>query len=362
MTDDPTDPEASEPSADDRLDESLEACLAELETAHSGAGKMKAFRREQSAVEDFIDAVAGVVADGLGQHQVSPHLDAVAEAAAAYNKTALKEALDERVDELEREGDDGRVPLDAFVEQRLREVTVVRTTDEKQDTVWRWTFGDFTLETGTTKDGIEHFSWQQFRDEIYKACGELPAGPSHDLKDGGEWKEWVTDLIDRRGHETETRGARTIAVDALRDFIRGREAYGNLEDVVIHSSVYLDVDPDEGDPDEIWVPNNHIKRICDEKEITPRALQVELDARTLLADRVSGASEQQTLRLNGNRRTVTYWVLDARIADPADYEAEASTPAELAERDDPTEVVDDQEGESAGLVGSVSGGGGDGDE
>jgi hypothetical protein len=145
-----------------------------------------------------------------------------------------------------------------------------------------------------------------------------------------------------------------VAADKLQNFIRRTDAYGNVEDMVGRDGLYLNADPADEDPTEIWVPNHHIKRICDEAELnSTRELQVELGGRGYTSNRVGGVSESTFV--NGNK--VSYWVLDYSIADPASYVEEPLDPAEqLREEEDDEDEEDDEE---PGKLGSI---GGDDDE
>lgn len=315
---------------------------------------------EQEAALEFADEQAEALSDGLQTAHMRSACDNVSDEADNYTKSDLIDLVEDRLEEIVGEKD-GRRPFNQILRDDLEEVVIVRTTDARQKTIYRWQFTTGTVETRSTKDGRAHFRWSGFRDEYYDATGEDPKKPTKEVRGGEEWREMLVNIIDERGREVTTRGPRTTAVDSLRNFIRRSRAFGNIEDMVDYDGLYLDGDPEEGEAEEIWVHNHDIKRICDDNELgSVIELQNELDARGYTRDRISGVSDSTFV--HGSK--VTYWVLDASIADPATYEEEADSPADQLREE---EIEDDEpleEQTESGEIGTVGEDpdGGDGDE
>jgi hypothetical protein len=308
-------------------------------------------QREQEAAHQLVDDLAHAVVDGLSPSMAKQMTGVAADASNHYTKTAFKDLLRERIEDVKVEHTDRR-PFDEVVREDLGEVLVVRTTDAKQSTHYRWEFPDGSVETTANADGREHFHWAQFRDEFFDATGEDAAKPTQALRDPDDWREFIVDIIDRRGREVTTRGPRSAAVDDLKSFIGRSRAYKDLEAMVERDGLYVDADPREADPSELWVQNHDIKRICEDNELSSvRELQIELDARGHTVDRVNGVSESTTV----NNNKMTYWVLDPEIAEYSEFVPDPVDPAEAVKMDQES----DDDDRSPGAIGSVGGGGDD---
>lgn len=306
---------------------------------------------EQEAAHELVNQLAIAILDDLSISMAKQMVGVAADASHHYTKTAFKDLLSERIEEVKQENSDRRL-FDQIVREDLTEVLVVRTTDAKQATQYRWEFTNGSVETTANADGREHFHWSQFRDEYFDATGEDAAKPAKDLRGGEEWREFVVKIIDGRGREVETRGPRSAAVDELKSFINRSRAYKDLEVMVERDGLYVDSDPREKEPDELWIQNHDIKRICEDNELASvRELQIELDARGHTVTRVNGVSESTTV--NGNK--VTYWVLDADVARYSEFVPDPVDPAEAVKMDED----DGDEDNSPGTIGSVGGGGDD---
>lgn len=306
---------------------------------------------EQDAANEFAESIAKAVHAGHSEAHARSACGQIADVAEYYTKSALTDLVDDHVEKLATESD-GRRPFCEVLEEDLNEVVIVRTTDAKQSTIYRWQFDGGSVETEATSDTRTHFSWSDFRDEYFDAIGEDPAKPIKDRRGGEEWREFIVGLVDDRGREVETRGPRSSAVDGLKNTIRRSTAYADIADMVERDGIRIDDAPDEN-PSEIWVPNSTIKRIADEFELSSvRELQLELDARGLTRDRVQGISESTFV----NNDKVTYWVLDATIAQPGEYVEEAIDPADqVAQEEDDDGDTDDDDG--FGAMGTVGGDG-----
>jgi hypothetical protein len=309
-------------------------------------------QREQEAAHDLVDDLARAVLDGLSPSMAKQMVGVAADASNHYTKTAFKDLLGERLEQAKQEDSDRR-PFDEIVRQDLEEVLIVRTTDARQSTHYRWEFVGGSVETTANAESREHFHWAQFRDEYFDATGEDAAKPNQGLRDPAEWREFIVEMIDARGREVETRGPRTSTVDDLKGFISRSRAYKDLEAMVERDGLYVNNDPRDAEPTELWIQNHDIKRICEENELASvRELQIELDARGYTVDRVNGVSESTTV--NGEK--VTYWVLDPDIADYGEFVPDPVDPAEAVRM---AEESDEDDGAEPGAIGSVGGGGDD---
>lgn len=346
----------SQPRAGDgpqtAMDRSLDATRSAI-AAFEEAAEFPTIERvsaEQETALKFADEQAEALSDGLQPAHMRSACDNVADTADNYTKSDLIDLVEDRLEGI-ADNKDARRPFDVILREDLEEVVIVRTTDARQKTIYRWQFPAGTVETRSTKDGRAHFRWSGFRDEYYDATGEDPKKPTKEVRGGEEWREMLVTLIEKRGREVTTRGPRTTAVDSLRNFIRRSRAFGNIEDMVDYDGIYADDDPFGDEADEIWIHNHDIKRICDDNELgSVIELQNELDARGYTIDRISGVSDSTFV--HGSK--VTYWVLDASIAEPATYEEEAESPAEQvrSEQDEEDDAPLDEQTQS-GEIGSI---------
>lgn len=328
--------------------------IAAFEDANAMGSVAETASAEQQAAHDFCERLGEAVLEGLSPSEAKQQCGVIADVANNYTKTALKELLEEKIEEA-REDQNDRRPFDEVLKSELMEVVIVRTTDAKQSTTYRWQFTGGTVETSSTAEGRVHFSWGNFRDEYYAAVGEDPGKPTKNRRGGEEWREFIVCLIEERGREVTTRGPRTVAVDRLQNFIRRTDAYGHIEHVAERTGIYIDADPVEDEPSEIWIPNQHIKRIADEAELeSTRSMQIELDSRGYTCDDRNGVSHSTFV----NNKKITFWVVDSGIATPASYVKEPLDPAEQVRLEEEEEAEDDDDDDvEPGAIGSVGGDG-----
>lgn len=279
---------------------------------------------ESEATHQLIDGLVQAVNNGFSKSRTGAILGTFADETSS-TKTELRELLD---DALADAGPDAsEPPLNEFLAAELDEVVVSRSTDHNQDTRYSWRFTDgYVIETAASGDGSVHYSPERFRKEIFGVMGRLPGEVPETV--ASNWTEHICSVIDDKKTETVTQGRRTAGVEALGNHIRKSIAYGMLDVAAERDGIYL---PGEEAPEEhqgeIWVSNEAVVQICDEKELTTaRGLQLELDARDRTSEQVRGAS--YSTFVNGTYRT--YWRLDADFAEPLDYEEEPKTPAEKA--------------------------------
>lgn len=315
--------------AKEARDAALDA-LSRLDPDAPGTSKIDVLDGEQQAVSTWAKHAAKASEDGYPDGIVEAHAGAVAKETQNFTKPNVIGLVGDQRTRLRKAGGgtsgSGPPALDEWIEAELERVIVVETTDATQDTRWRWDFADGTVETSTTKDGITHFSWSHFRDEIYQGLGENTTKPTR--VEAEEWRLWLADLIEQRGVTRETFGPRSQGAERLQEYVRDSMAYGNKPDAVERGGVYMDDDPSNGSPDELRVLSTDVKRICDDVEIEVRGLQQELDARGYTHDDVSGVSEGNYV----NGKMVRFWVLTPDFSEPAAYLEEAQAPAAQAQQ------------------------------
>ena len=333
MSDDGQDQSNADPTPEDRAMSAMRDAAEGLADAHAEADNAAiAGAAEQEHVSAFVDEIAQALADGLND-AVGFYAGAVAEEAEYYSKTDLKQQIKDRTEELR--GSD-KQPLDEFVEERLESVTVVKTTDHRQGAEYIFDFGTFKVETCSGKDGRGHFAFAQFRDLIHESGGVNTAKPVQDRRGGEEWRDFMVDMIDERGEEQYTRGARTKAFEALRNKVKRLTGYGTPESALDHTGVWVvrekdelpewwqafagtdptdDRDLPEDSVSEVRVHESVIEPILEDAEITRSALYHELNARNLTVPGTSGASITEWVNGSDER----FWTFLPDLGTPRTY-------------------------------------------
>lgn len=305
---------------------------------------------EVDAIKELTATLGECLADGAEQPVADGLCDQIADVS-SWTKTNLKRATKKaRVNFIS--SNSSRKTFGEVIEDDLIKVVEIRSTDHHQGASYRWEFSNGTVETRQSKDEkYSHFSWSNFRDDYYDATGNMPEEPGDGRRGGREWRDFIVDIIRQYGETQETKGARTCALDQLQNYITRTTAYAEVEDAFRANSVYIDDDPINGSPSEIWVLNAEIKRICDDNEVNSVAgFQNELDSRNLTSDQIPGVSHTEVIK---NQR-VTFWRLKSRIAMPGKY---------LQAIDDPIDRIKSNQdvgsvgGRGSGRINSLSAGG-----
>lgn len=338
-----------EARAKEARDAALDA-LSRIPDDPDGQDKIEALDSEQQAVSTWAKHAAKAAEDGYPDANIEAAAKALSGETSTFTKKNLTGLVNDQRSRIRKAtgggGGSGPAPLDDWIDANLERVVRVETTDSTQDTVFRWDFSDGTVETATTKDGVTHFSWSHFRDEIYQGIGVNTAKPNR--REAEEWRTWIAELIKSRGETKTNFGPRSAAIEKLQEYVRDSIAYGNKADAVERGGVYMDEDPHNGSPDELCVMNNDVKRICDDQEVEVRGLQNELDARGFTHDRVNGVSEGEYV----DGAMIRYWVLKPDFATPAQFLEEGVAPAEAAAREDDD---GDGSGQTPSAVGPAAG-------
>lgn len=333
MTNDGQDNSNESVTPKDRAMSAMRDAAEGLADAHAEADNAAmAGAAEQEHVSAFVDEIAQALAEGLND-AVGFYAGAVAEEAEYYSKTDLKQQIKDRTEELR--GSD-KQPLDEFVEERLESVTVVKTTDHRQGAEYIFDFETFKVETRSGKDGRGHFRFDAFRNLIHESGGVNTAPPVKDRRGGEEWRDFMIDMIDERGEEQYTRGARTKAFEALRNKVKRLTGYGTPESALDHTGIWVvrdradlpewwqvlasadpsnDRDLVEESVSEVRVHESVIEPIIDDADVSRSALYHELNARNLTVPGSSGAS--MTEWVNGSDER--FWTLLPDLGTPRTY-------------------------------------------
>lgn len=356
-------------------DEALES-LSNVQKMHDEAKDLAP--AEDEVLRDFADSYAEALLEGFSHTKTDVHAAMLADEADYHNKTNVKNLIQEAVEQ--KKGVHEKA-FDEVLRENLDEVVVVRTTDAKQDTLYRWHLKECKIETTSSGETRTHFSWNDFRELYFDASGNNAGKPKKEYRDSDSWRDFVTALIDERGKEVETRGPRTAAAERLQDEIRNSTGYSDIDHMIERDGVYIEV-PTRDIPEwwgnlheveawawecdkrrqtevgtenlpirEVRVPNHIIKRVAEGENVGERALQVELDARNCNVPRLNG-SISETRFVNGNNRT--WWVLSPDFAVPQVYEKEPRDPADMidepvsARSRDEDEEIDAQTGAVGG--------------
>ena len=245
-------------------------------------------------------------------------------------------------------------PFNQVIEDRLASIQIIRTTDKKQDPIFRYEFVDpeVEIEDDSESDGHLHYSWQNWRQQYFDAllavgAGEAIADPADGLADNDDWKEWIDEQFLLGGEIVETQehvGPRTQAVRQLRDWVGRQVAYSDIEDAVERQGVLMqgvDTGTELDDLDTstvVHVPVEVIERICDQVGVSSRGLQIELDARGVTSPDISGVSDPQYV--NGQRKP--YWAVTLALAEPRDLVHDPDTPAAQIRDEKEAEQLADQ--------------------
>lgn len=342
---------------DDAAERAYIDALDALESLDTEDDPVAAVREEKAIMDDFAERIAAARRGGLSESHVSAYAKKLHEYADIYSKTEIIDHVDDTYDkQMSSAGAGGTQqtypPLDQWLQANLERLTVVRTTDHKQETLYRWQFSSGTAETSDSRNGVTHFSWAQLRDELYQATGENTTKPTCPEQEA--WRNWIAGFIDSHAEYEDVVGSRTHAVERLESWIADNVGYTDLSDAVERNGVLVNADipaTDGGDTDDtddtsadtsadatvskVKVLWPDIERLLDETSVSARGLQTELDSRGYLDADTSGASD--TLDDENETRV---WVLDPAIATPARVTDAPETPAEQSDDTD-TDTDDD---------------------
>lgn len=251
-------------------------------------------------------------------------------------KSAIVERIEAETDEVlvEDVADDLRLDrmygLDRYLEMDLEEVSILRSTDQTDDTILRWKFADGAVVEHEDSVHMHRFEfWKKLNKETDKRlapdlASELLGEPDENEEryrqvslgpesrpwypDSTFWIECITDLMEERGTETTRVGPRTAVWENVQDWIRRMRMVADRDDAVAESQGHAVLDED-GQLIELWVPASEIGRICEEWGLEPEALQSELTDRGVDSGNVPGDGISEAFQADGH--ATRYWRFDA---------------------------------------------------
>lgn len=318
-----------------QADQAVREALDRLNDAKGVDSPVDHGQIEDEASEILTNGVAQALANGLNK-PVGRYARPVAEhdEMVYYNLSELKQRISDQVEQVAADGDEKEL-LDVFVEERLDNVVIHKTTDHKQGAKYTWDFGNFQVQTESGKDGRGHYSWGNFRDYILESGGVNLAKPDKDRRSGDDWRDFITGLIDERGETRRITGPRTQAVNSLQNQIKRKTGYGTAESALEYTGIWVLTDsvdvPDwwatfgrplteernlsKENVAEIRIHDTLIQQTVDEAEITRSALYQELDARNHTVPGSGGPS--MTKWVNGESQR--FWTVLPTFALPGAY-------------------------------------------
>lgn len=335
--------------------EDYQEIMDELE----GTPVAERMRGETEAFEDVTDRLGDTYAD---EPNAKPTLGAVAKSISDISKTVTKSEAKEEITrkaQRKRASENGteRIPLDEWVRENLQEVRITRTTDHVDATTYAWDFGGVTVETEGGDGSRGHFHWINFRDTIDETGGPYLAEPNDPYTDMVEWREFIVRQREQNEQIKTNVGPRTRAVQDLQNKVRRSDAFESLEAALNYDAVHAKVidEPPEGEEpvdtdvapqplpdwrvDKLLIPNDWATEVTEDKGVTTRALQTELDARGFTLPGHSKISIKRYVAGQQQR----FWALTGDFATPNAYqpEGEEQTAAAMESGDmapDETEI------------------------
>jgi hypothetical protein len=227
--------------------------------------------------------------------------------------------------------------VDRYLEKDLEEVEIVRSTDKRDDTTFRWKFSDGArIENDDSVHMHRNEFWERLCRETTKPlspelASEQVGDPDEDedryrnLSLGPEsrpwhrarkyWVESISSLLEERGTEVEVTGPRSSVWEEVQDKIRQTRAVADRTDAITESQAHVVCE--DGEILEVWVPASEINKICEEWDLSPNGLQAELSERGVDSDDVPGNGISEAFIREG--RATRFWRLDAtheEVPDP----------------------------------------------
>ena len=307
----------------DRLGERLNSVgstagrMKETRAAAEAVAELAAAAGDPLAVVESAENASGSVAE-KGRTPKDTILDALRDATADVREEAAEQGL-----ELEH-----GYALDRYLEDDLETVKRIESTDHHTETTLRWEFADGVAVETNEGTHLEHYNFYKKLqagtrkklqpDLVSEQIGEydenpdqyarLSVGPTSRPWELDNWVQCITDLVDERRQFEESVGLRTMAWERLSNEIHLSRAVSRLpvavDQIMMHAKR-----AEGGGLAEVWVPTKRVSDICEEHGITANALQQELAAREINAERLPGGQISEAHEIEG--RVVRFWCLDA---------------------------------------------------
>lgn len=296
----------------------FEDANAEFQERISEIGDNERYEKSEKmrAAEEFLATIAAIDPNEMlieqTAHIVKSNVD-------GFTKRSAKSQLRDLVDESKR----GDAPeLGELFRNHLTAIEKLAVDESETDPRFRFVFDD---DRTLVVDSETYYSKTQFCKTYNTAFGEYPEF------DGGDddYRDLIREVQqDCLTVEPDSTGPRSQAIEKLRTKVAKSEAYLDARGAMQNNGVLIEADDPEAaeDADRVWIASDEIRRICDDKDIEPQSLRIEMDDRNLRA----GRSEQKRY---GNHRPY-FWPLDADEFEPklieteSDAEADSPDPSE----------------------------------
>lgn len=249
---------------------------------------------EVEVVDRFLSSVAEVDPRESLKRQT---INIVSEQVSWMTKSSTERQLNEEI-RSSGEPDDRPDIRELLTSDRIDRIEKLVTDESESENRYRFVFqgGDSMVIDSETL-----YSPTKFRRAYNGVYDVLPRFP-------GEVEDWENLLAALQEEhlivKSDSVGPRSQAVTKLRSKVESSEAYIDRDEAMRKGQgILIDVGSMEEveEADEVWVAYDEISKICDDVDISPEALRIELDDRDLR----TGSSEQK--RFDGRR--ATFWPL-----------------------------------------------------
>lgn len=266
----------------------------------------QASRQRIEAVDAFIEEVARVDPRESLKRQV---ISIVNDAVDFMTKSAAERELNEAI--RDSSVDTERPEITELLVRNVASIEKLSSGETEGEVRYRFVFsgGDSLIIDPETL-----YSPTEFRRAYNGVYDVLPRFDGEQ----DDWEDLLHRLQDRYLVEkTDSVGPRAQAIDQLRSRISQSEAYIEAGVAVRKGNgVFIDADSREAaeNASTVWIASAEVKRVCEDNDITPEALRVELDNRDLRG----GTTEEH--RFDG--RKARFWPLERREFEPKLIEAD----------------------------------------
>jgi len=273
----------------------FQEAIAEIDDGNPGAASSR-----MEAVDGFLKRIASADPDPMLKRQ---SIAIVAESVGFMTKGETEKQLENHLRQQKSQRAE-RPEISRLLQERVRKIEKLVADESGAEARYRFLFDN---DPSLIVDPETLYSPTKFRREYNGVFDVLPRfeGTQED------WENLLHDLQQSRlVSKPDAVGPRSAAIQKLRSKVAKSEAYLNAGDAIRNNGILIDApSPEEAEAASvIWIASEEIKRICDEQEITPEALRLEMDNRNLRA----GTSEEK--RFGGNQ--AYFWPLRADEFEP----------------------------------------------
>lgn len=283
----------------ERANAEFQERVADIDPDDPGAASAR-----MEAVDEFLKAIASVDPEPVLKRQTIAIVD---DSVGFMTKSDAEKQLSNHVRGQQSERAE-RPAITELLETRVRSIEKLVADESGAEARYRFIFDD---ESSLIVDSETLYSPTKFRRAYSTLFDVLPRFEAHQE----DWENLLHDLQQTRlESKPDAVGPRSAAIQKLRSKVSKSEAYLDAGEAVRNNGVLVEAATEteaeaaieDGEP--VWISSDEIKRICDENEITPEALRIEMDNRGLRA----GTSKEK--RFGGNRRY--FWPLRGDEFEP----------------------------------------------